>query len=93
MPETVTDSSLEETALNRFEELGASINPSFIEACHHVGPSSRKKVIIKMYRWKDADKVLYVKKLDSTEVDNSFYIRDISVIDPGPISIYTLYKY
>ena len=45
--ETVSDSLLEETALNIFEELGASINPSDIETCHRVGPSSRKKVIIK----------------------------------------------
>ena len=53
IPETVTDSLLDETALNIFEELGASINPSYIEACHRVGPSSRKKVNIKMFRRKD----------------------------------------
>ena len=40
----MTDSLLEETALNIFEELGASLNPSDIEACHCVGPYSRKKV-------------------------------------------------
>ena len=49
-------------ALNIFEELGASINPSDIETCHRVGPSSRKKVNIKMSKRKDADRVRRVKK-------------------------------
>ena len=40
----MTDSSLKETTINIFEELGASFNPSDIEACHCVGPYSRKKV-------------------------------------------------
>ena len=62
IPETMTDSSLEETALNIFEELSTNINPSYIETCHRVGPSSRKKVIIKMSKRKDADRVRRVKK-------------------------------
>ena len=57
----MTGSSLEVTELNIFEELGASIT-SDIETCHHVGPSSRKKAIIKMFRRKDADRVWGVKK-------------------------------
>ena len=55
----MTDSSLEETALNIFEELGATINLSYIETCHRVGC---KKLIIKMSRGKDADRVWRVKK-------------------------------
>ena len=62
IPETMTGSSLDETALNIFEELGASINHPDIETCHRVGPSSRKKVIIKMSKRKDADRVWRVKK-------------------------------
>ena len=61
IPETVTKSSLGETALNIFEELDASIRPSNIEACHRVGLSSRKKVIIKMFRRKDAHRMQRVK--------------------------------
>ena len=58
----MTDSSLAETALHVFEELGASINPLDIETCHRVGPSSRKKLIIKMSRRKDADRMWRAKK-------------------------------
>ena len=47
IPKTVTDSSLKETALNIFEDLGASLNPSDIEACHRVRPCSRKTVLSK----------------------------------------------
>ena len=60
--ESLRDSSLEETALNIFKELGVSIDTSDIEACHRVGPRSRKKVTIKMSRRKDADRVHRVKK-------------------------------
>ena len=62
IPESVTDSSLEETALNIFKELGISIDISGIEACHRVGPPSRKKLIAKMSRWKEADRVQRAKK-------------------------------
>ena len=36
-------SSLEEAKPNIFEEMCVSVNPSDIEACHRVGPSSHKK--------------------------------------------------
>ena len=62
IPESVTDSSLEETALNIFKELGISIDISDIEACHRVGPPSRKKLIAKMSRRKEADRVQRAKK-------------------------------
>lgn len=42
IPETVTSSLLEETALIIFEEIGVSTDPSEIEACHLIGPSTRK---------------------------------------------------
>ena len=62
IPESLTNSSLEETALNIFKGLGVSIDISDIETCHHTGPPSRKKVIVKMSRRKDADRVQWAKK-------------------------------
>ena len=57
------DSSFEGTGeLNIFEELNVSSNSSDIEACHHEGPSRYKKVITKMPRWKDKDRMQRVKK-------------------------------
>ena len=70
------DSSLGETSLNIFKELGGSIHTSDIEGCHRIGPTIQKKVIVKMSRWKDVNKVWRVKKdlkymkLESLEVDN-----------------------
>ena len=43
----VNVSRLEETALNIYEELGASFNPADIETCHRVGPYSRKNVSLR----------------------------------------------
>ena len=60
---TLTDSPLKETTPNIFEEIGISINLLDVEAYHCVGPTSRKKVIIKMSRQKDADRVRRVKKI------------------------------
>ena len=62
IPESVTNNSLEETALNICKEFGASIGTSNIEAYHHVGSSNQKKVIVKMSRQKDADRVRRIKK-------------------------------
>ena len=58
----MTDNSLEKTELNIFKELGVSIDTSDIEGRHHVRPPSRKKVIVKMFRRKDADRAQRVKK-------------------------------
>ena len=62
IPERVTENSLERTALNIFKEMGVSIGTSDIKACYRVGPPSRKKVIIKMSRRKDADREWRGKK-------------------------------
>lgn len=48
IPDIVDNSLLGETALNIFEELGVSINPSEIEAFHLAQLLSWKKVITKM---------------------------------------------
>ena len=78
----MTDSSLGETALNIFKELDVSKDISDIEACHRVGQPSRKKVIVKMSRRKDADRARRAKKnlkgmkLESLEVDNPIFITD-----------------
>ena len=62
IPESVTNNSLEETALNICKEFSASIGTSSIEAYHHVGSSNQKKVIVEMSRQKDADRVRRLKK-------------------------------
>ena len=59
--ESLKHSSLEETALKTFKELGISIDISDMEACHSVGPPSRKNVIVKMSGQKDSDRVRQVK--------------------------------
>ena len=59
----MTDNPLKETAPNIFEEISVSINLLDVEAYHRVGPAIRKKVIIKMSRQKDADRVRRVKKI------------------------------
>ena len=95
--ESVTDSSLEETALSVFKELGVSIDTSHIETYHYVRPPSRKKVIVKMSRRKDADRMPRVKKnlkgmkLESLEVDNPITsLYGPSVRGFGPIRLYKL---
>ena len=73
---------MEERALNILDELDVSINPLDMEPCHRVRPLSRKKVIIKMSRWKDADRMWHVKKnlkgmkLESLQVDNTIFINN-----------------
>ena len=80
--ETVSSNSLEEIALNIFEELCVRIILSDIEAQLRVGPSSCKNVIIKMSRLKDANTVLCVKrnpssmKLEALEVGNPIFSND-----------------
>lgn len=58
IPETVSNSSLEETALNIFDELGFSISTLDIETYQCV--SSSKKVIFSMSRQKNADRNLFL---------------------------------
>ena len=64
----MTDSSLKETTLKIFEELGVIYNPLDIEACHRAGLSSRKRVFIKMFGRKNADRVRRVKKLKGVKL-------------------------
>ena len=55
IPETVINSSLEETTLHIFKELDISIDTSDIEVCHRVGLPCWKKLIMKMFRRKDGN--------------------------------------
>ena len=61
IPETVINSSLEETTLHIFKELDISIDTSDIEVCHRVGLPCWKKLIMKMFRRKDGNRVRRVK--------------------------------
>ena len=75
----MTDCSLEETTIKIFEELGASFNPSDIEARHCVGSYSRKKVSSRSPDGKIQRELRYVKKaltsvkLEFLKVDNSVF--------------------
>ena len=86
IPETVTDSSLEETELNIFKELDVSIDTSDIEACHCVGAPSKKKVIIEMPRRENAEKSInpYLLTIVCAAITN-VYVPNVR--DFGPISI------
>ena len=87
----MTDSSLEKTALNIFNELGVSIDISEIKACHRVRPPSRKKVTVKVSRWKDADRVSITLFLLTIVCAGITSVYGPSVREFGPISIYTIF--
>ena len=83
VPESVTDNGLEEKVLNLLEKINVEVNPGHIEACHWIKSNAGpKKVIIKMSRRKDADKIRRAKKklkglnLSSIGIDSAVYIND-----------------
>ena len=54
---------LEETLLKVFEKLDVGVDPKNVEDCHWLKTrNSSKKVIIKLSKRKDADKIRQVKK-------------------------------
>ena len=63
VPESVTDNGLEEKVLNLLEKINVEVHPGHIEACHWIKSNAGpKKVIIKLSRRKDADKIRRAKK-------------------------------
>ena len=83
VPESVTDNDLEGKVPNLIEKIDVEVHPDHIEACYllksNPGP---KKVIIKMSRRKDADKIRRAKKklkgldLSSIGIDSVVFIND-----------------
>ena len=83
VPESVTDNGLEEKVLNLLEKINVEVHPGHIEACHWIKSNAGpKKVIIKMSRRKDADKIRRAKKklkglnLSSIGINSAVYIND-----------------
>ena len=83
VPESVTDNDLEWKVLNLLEKIDVQVHPDYIEVCQwiksNVGP---KKIIIKMSRHKDADKIRRAKKklkgldLSSIGINSAVFIND-----------------
>ena len=63
VPESVTDKNLERKVLNLFEKIDVEVHPDNIQACHWIKSNAKpKKVINKISRCKDADKIRRTKK-------------------------------
>ena len=63
MPSDTEAGKLEETLLKVFEKLDVDVDPKNVEDCHWLKTrNSSKKVIIKLSKRKDADKIRQVKK-------------------------------
>ena len=83
LPESTTDNYLEGKVLKLLEKTDVEIHPDHIEACHWIKSNAGpKKVIIKMSRRKDADKIRRAKKnlkglnLSSIGINSAVYIND-----------------
>ena len=63
VPESVTDNDLEGKVLKLLEKIDVEVHPNHIEACHWIKPNAGpKKVITKMPRLKDANKIRRARK-------------------------------
>ena len=64
IPETIENKDLEGTVLGIFEKLDVMVDPSNVEDCHWIKSSKgAKKVIAKLSRRKDANKIRLLKKV------------------------------
>ena len=81
-PESLKNEDLEETVLTVFEDLNVVVYPSNVEDCHWVASRTSNKVIIKLSRRKDANKMRRVKKnlknlnVSSLIIKNPVFIND-----------------
>ena len=83
VPESVAVNDLEGKVLKLLEKIDVEVHPDHIEACHWIKSNAGpKKVIIKMSRRKDADKIRRAKKklkglnLSSIGINSAVYIND-----------------
>ena len=80
--ESLKNEDLEETVLKVFEELNVVVYLSNVEDCHWVASRTSNKVIIKLSRRKDANKICRVKKnlknlnVSSLTIKNPVFIND-----------------
>ena len=83
VPESITDNDLEGKVLKLLENIDVKVHPDHIETCHWINSNAGpKKVVIKMSRRKDADKIRRAKKklkglnLSSIGINSAVYIND-----------------
>ena len=83
IPETIENKDLEGTVLGIFEKLDVMVDPSNVEDSHWIKSSKgAKKVIVKLSRRKDANKIRLLKKglkgmnLSSLGINSAVYIND-----------------
>ena len=83
IPSDTEAGKLEETLLKVFEKLDVDVDPKNVEDCHWLKTrNSSKKVIIKLSKRKDADKIRQVKKklkslnLESMGISSPIFIND-----------------
>ena len=62
LPESIENSELEDTALQLFKKLDVEVDSSNIEGCHWLPSKRPKRVIVKLSKRKDANRVWKVKK-------------------------------
>ena len=62
IPENIENKDLENLTLQIFEKIDISVDPENVEDCHWVKTQRSKKVIIKLFRRKDANKIRAEKK-------------------------------
>ena len=82
IPENIENKDLENLTLQIFEKIDISVDPENVEDCHWVKTQRSKKVIIKLSRRKDANKIRSEKKklkgknLISLGINTPVYIND-----------------
>ena len=83
IPETIENKNLEGTVLGIFEKLDVMVDPGNVEDCHWIKFSKgAKKVIVKVSRRKDANKIRLLKKglkgmnFSSLGINSVVYIND-----------------
>ena len=63
IPDRISNNNLEETVQSIFSEAGVTIDSRDVKTCHRVNqPANPKKVIIKLSKRKDKEKVMNIKK-------------------------------
>ena len=83
IPSDTEAAKLEETLLKLFEKLDVDVGPKNVEDCHWLKTrNSSKKVIIKLSKRKDADKIRQVKKklkslnLETMGISSPIFVND-----------------
>ena len=83
VPESITDNDLDGQVLNLLQKIDAEVHPHHIDACYWIKSNAGpKKVIIKMSRCKDADKIRRANKklkgldLFTIDINSAVFIND-----------------